>query len=156
MVFAPSGTSTEVIDEQLNTIGAIIMGRRTYDIGDKVDGFIDNPFDVPHFVLTHHTPAELAKGATAFTFVTDGIDSALKQASSAAGDKYVCVLGGADIAQQYLKAGLLDELQIQIVPTLLGEGTRLFEHIGQESIELESTRVIDSGNVTHLRFRIIK
>ncbi|MBH5318368.1 dihydrofolate reductase [Paenibacillus sp. GSMTC-2017] len=153
--FAPSDSSIQVIQEQLDTTGAIIMGRRTYDAGDKADGFIDNPFDVPHFVLTHTTPEKAAKGASSFTFVTDGIQSALKQALDAAHDKDVCIMGGATIIQQYIKAGLIDEIQVQIVPILLGEGTRLFDQIGNKSIELESTRVIESSNVTHLRFNVI-
>jgi dihydrofolate reductase len=108
---------------------------------------------VPVFVLSHHIPEEVPKGATPFTFVTDGIESAITQAKAAAGEKYVYVLGGANIAQQCVRAGLLDEILIHFVPVLLGEGIRLFEHIGTEQIELESTRVAESPGVTHLWFR---
>ncbi|SRR6266566_2028546 len=107
------------------------------------------------FVVSHDVPEKVAKGSTTFTFVTDGIESALKQAHSAAGDKHVGV-GGANTAQQYLKAGLLDEIHIHLVPVLLGEGRRLFEHLGTKHIELENTRVIESPGVTHLKFRVVK
>lgn len=98
----------------------------------------------------------MAKGAEAFTFVTSGIESALKQAQAVAGDKKVVRGGGANIAQQYLKAGLIDEIQIHLVSVLLGVGIRLFEQISTEQIDLESTRVIEFSGVTHLRFRIVK
>ena len=149
-----TGSNREVMDESFKTTGAVIMGRRWFDIGEGPWG--DNPpFQVPCFVLTHDAHEKLFKGATTFTFVTDGIESALKQAQAAAGDKQVGV-GGANTAQQYLSAGLLDEIQIHLVPVLLGEGRRLFEHIGTEQIELETTRVISSPGVTHLKFRVVK
>ena len=97
----------------------------------------------------------MTKGATTFTFVTEGIESAVTQAKATAGDKNVGVMG-ANTAQQCLQAGLLDEIKIHLVPVLLGEGIRLFEHIGTEHIELESTRVIESPGVTHLWFRVVK
>jgi dihydrofolate reductase len=158
--FPPSGTvpagDAEVIDESVKTTGAIVMGRRAYDLGDKVDGFLDTSYRVEHFVLSHDIPEQVAKGETTFTFVTDGIESALEQAKAAVGNKDVAVGGGASIAQQALKAGLVDEIQIHLVPVLLGEGIRLFEHLGAEQIELEQTRVIESPFATHLRFRVIK
>jgi dihydrofolate reductase len=145
-----------VIDEMLTTIGAIVMGRRTYDLGDKMNGFVDNPFNVPHFVLTHNVPEKAAKGATVFNFISDGIESALAQAKAVAGDKSVCVTGGANVAQQYIQAGLIDEIHISLVPVLLCNGIRLFDHISTEHIDLDSTRVIESPIVTHLRFRVVK
>ncbi len=158
--FPPSGSVTagdaEVIDESIKTTGAIVMGRRTYDLGDKVDGFVDTPYRVGHFVLSHDVPEQVAKGGTTFTFVTDGIESALEQAKAAAGDRNVAVGGGASIAQQYIEAGLIDEIQIHLVPVLLGDGIRLFEHLDTEHIELERTRVIESPFATHLRFRVVK
>jgi dihydrofolate reductase len=118
----------------------------------------DPPFHHPVFVLTNHAREPVTKqGGTTFTFVTDGIESALEQARAAAGDKNVTVGGGANVAQQYLKAGLLDELQIHLAPILLGDGVRLFEnHLGPERSEIECTRVIESPAVTHLRYRIVK
>jgi len=154
--FSPSGATAEVIEEGFKTTGTIIMGRRAYDVGAQQDGFVDNPYQVPTFVLTSDVPKQAAKGAEAFIFVTDGIESALKQAKAAAGDKDVVIGGGAATAQQFLKAGLLDEIQIHLVLVLLGEGKRLFDHLGTEHIELESTRVIESPGVTHLRFRVGK
>jgi dihydrofolate reductase len=114
------------------------------------------PYHGPVFVLTHHARGPLTKGETTFTFVTDGIESALEQAMAAAGGKDVALGGGANVAQQYLAAGLLDELQIHLVPVLLGGGVRLFEDLGPGHRELECTRVIESPAVTHLRYRVVK
>jgi dihydrofolate reductase len=112
---------------------------------------------VPVFVLTHEARDELAKqGGTTFTFVNDGVESAVAQARAAAGNKNVAVGGGANTIQQVLKAGLLDELQIHIAPLLLGGGVRLFDGLETAQIELETTRVVESPHVTHLRFRIVR
>jgi dihydrofolate reductase len=108
---------------------------------------------VPVFVLTHHAREPLHLGGGSFTFVTDGIEAALAQASDVAGDKDVLVAGGASLAQQYLAAGLLDELQIHVVPLFLGDGVRLFDQI-DPAVDLELTRVIESPTVTHLRYRV--
>ena len=109
---------------------------------------------MPVFVLTHHARETLVmEGGTSFTFVTDGIEAALAQASEVAADKDVLAAGGATIPQQYLAAGLLDELQIHVVPLLLGEGVRLFDRI-DPTVEFETTRVIESPAVTHLRYRV--
>jgi dihydrofolate reductase len=114
----------------------------------------DPPFHVPVFVLTHHErePLEM-RGGTTFHFVTDGIESALSQAKEAAGGRDVRLGGGASAAQQYLAAGLVDELQLNIVPVLLGDGERLFEHVGAD-LELEQTRVVHTPEVTHVRYRV--
>lgn len=137
------------------TIGAIVAGRRTYDLVDGWGG--SHPIHgVPVFVLTHKAPEQVPEGATPLTFVTDGIESALHQAKKAASDKTIYVMGGANIVQQYIKARLLDEIQLHLVPILLGGGIRLFEHTGGERIELESMGVVESLGVTHLRFRVIK
>jgi dihydrofolate reductase len=110
---------------------------------------------VPVFVLTSHPRETVTKqGGTSFTFVTDGIEAALAQARAAAGGGDVALAGGASVAQQYLKAGLLDELQIHVAPVLLGGGVRLFDGVGPDPIALEVTRVIDSPAVTHLKFRV--
>ena len=151
--FKLSESSREVFDESITTLGAIVVGRRWFDV---IDGWGGNPpIPVPYFVLTHQVPEKWARAGSPFTFVTDGIESPLKRAQAAAGDKDVAV-GGANVAQQCLKAGLLDEIQIDLVPVLLGDGIRLFDHLGTEHIELESTRVIQSPGVTHLRFRVIR
>jgi dihydrofolate reductase len=142
------------------------MGRRMFSGGQgaweddpNADGWWgdDPPFRHPVFILTHQPREPVTKqGGTTFTFVTDGIESALEQAQAAAADKDVAVGGGANVAQQYLRAGLLDELQIHLVPVLLGSGVRLFEHLSSEQVELEGTRVVESRAVTHLRYRVVK
>jgi dihydrofolate reductase len=136
------------------TTGAVVMGKRTFTVGEGPWGD-DGTFGMPCFVLTHTRAETLVKGATTFTFVTDGIDSALAQANAAAGDKCINLMG-ANTAQQFLSAGLLDEIQINLIPILLGDGVRLFEHTATEHIELERTRVIESAGVTHLKFRVLK
>ncbi len=154
--FAPSGGATVVIDELVHTIGAMVLGRRTYDIGVQQGGFADSPYRVPHFVLAHQAPPGPTQGEPSMIFVRDGIESALAHAKAAVGDKAVCIAGGANVAQQYLKAGLLDDIQIHLVSVLLGDGIRLFDQLSAERIELERTRVIESPGVTHLSFRVVK
>ena len=147
---------TEMLQEEIRATGAVVMGRRAYDMAEG--DLTDYEFQVPIFVLTHHVPEKVAQGENeklSLTFVTDGIESAIEQAKAAAGDKYVTVIGGADTAQQCIKKGLLDELEIGIVPVLLGGGLRLFEHVGKQ-IELERMRVIESPGRTDLRFRVVK
>jgi dihydrofolate reductase len=144
-----SEQSAGVFREFLQNVGAFVLGKQSF----RASG-ADAPFQVPSFVLSHDARPTLNNGKV--TFVADGIESALKQARAVAGDKDVYVFGGADTAQQFLKAGLIDEIQIHLVPLLLGEGRRLFEHLGEYLPELERTRVIESSNVTHLRFRVIK
>ena len=111
---------------------------------------------VPVFVLTHTVPQEdwVYEGSP-FTFVTDGLESALEQAKAMAGDKDVGVVG-ASLVQQCIRAGLLDEIHVDLVPVLLGDGVRLFDHLGTEPIELESTRMLEGAGVTHLTFRVVK
>lgn len=144
----------EVVGEMNAEIGAVVLGNRTFAVGERHWGDA-TPFPVPCFVLTHTARDELVKGSTSFTFVTSGVESALEQARAAAGERSVALMG-ANTTQQFLRAGLLDEIQLNLVPVLLGGGTRLFEHLGGESIELELTRVVDSRAATHLRFRITK
>jgi dihydrofolate reductase len=142
-----------LVRDLVATTGAVVMGRRTFDLGEGPWG--DTPFPVPCFVITHEARDELVKDSGTFTFVTDGIESALLQAQAAAGENDVCLMG-ADIAQQCLRAGLLDEMHIHVAPVLIGGGRRLFDHLGAKHIELERTRVIESPYVTHLRFRVVK
>jgi dihydrofolate reductase len=146
---------SEVIDEAMKRSGAVIVGRRMYELAD---GWGDNPpFHKPVFVLTHHGREPLVKeGGTTFTFVTDGAASALAQARAVAGDRDISIGGGASTVQQYLGAGLVDEMQIHIVPILLGAGIRLFEDIGPGLVKLETSRVIESPAVTHLGFRVLR
>jgi dihydrofolate reductase len=158
-----TGPDDEVAKEWLGATGAVVMGRRMFSGGEgpweddpNADGWWgdDPPFHVPVFVLTHHARETLTKqGGTSFVFVTEGIDAALEQARAATGDKDVSLGGGASVVQQYLKAGLLDELQVHVAPVLLGDGTLLFDRLGTGPVELETTRVIASPTVTHLRFQ---
>lgn len=159
-----TNADAEVVEESLTNTGAVLMGRRMFGGtegpwgDDPWEGWWgdDPPFRMPVFVLTHHAREPLAKGETTFTFVTEGIEAALEQAQAATADKDVAVAGGANVAQQYLSAGLLDEMQIHLVPVLLGGGVRLFDELGLEQVELEATRVIESPAVTHLRYRVTK
>jgi dihydrofolate reductase len=136
--------------------GAVIMGRRMFNNG--VPHWGDNPpFHVPVFVLTHTAQALLVKqGGTTFTFVVGGIESAIEQEKAAAGNKDVSVAGGANVVQQFLKAGHLDEIQIHLVHVLLGYGIRLFENMSTRQIELEKSVVVDSTGVTHIMFQVAK
>jgi len=151
-----TGKDAEVLDEAFQNVGAVLMGRRMFDEAEGPWGE-EPPFHMPVFVLTHSGRETMVKrGGTTFTFVTDGLESGLRQARAAAGDKDVSVAGGANTIQQLLKAGLLDELQIHIVPVLLGGGVRLFGQMGTAHVELEKSRVIDSPGVTHLKFRVLR
>jgi dihydrofolate reductase len=154
--------STQVIEESLTNIGATVMGRNMFgghpgrwNPKKPWDGWwgTNPPFHHPVFVLTHHErePLEL-EGGTTFTFVTDGIESALEQARRAADGKDVSLAGGAKAAQQYLAAGLVDEMVISLVPTLLGSGERLFESIGDDLHGLQLVKTVAAPQVTHLKF----
>jgi dihydrofolate reductase len=144
----------------------VLMGRRMFSGGGgaweddpNADGWWgDNPpFGVPVFILTHHARETVTKqGGTTFTFVTEGIEAALAQARAAAGEKNISVAGGANLVQQCLRAGLIDELQLHLSPLLLGDGVRLFDDLGADQPKLEATRVIDSPTVTHIRYRVVR
>ena len=152
----------EVIDEVTAGVGAQIMGRKMFGGGEGPWDEMwtgwwgeDPPFHVPVFVLTNHPRDPLPMlGGTTFTFVTDGIESALEQAQAAAGGKDVAIVGGASTIQQYLAAGLLDELYLHIVPILLGSGERLLENVGDPRLEPE--KVVASPTVTHVRYRVVR
>jgi dihydrofolate reductase len=159
-----TGADDQVVAESLAATGAAVMGRRMFSGGEgpweddpRADGWWGDepPFRVPVFILTQHArETEVKQGGTSFTFVTEGIEAALEQARAAAGDQDVALAGGASVAQQYLRAGLLEELQIHLVAVLLGGGVRLFDDPGGGPTRLEATRVIHSPAVTHLRFRV--
>ena len=159
-----ANADSEVLEESTGSTGAVVMGRRMFSGGQgpwepdpRADGWWgdDPPFHVPVFVLSHHARETLAmEGGTSFNFVTDGIEAALEEARAAAGDKDVLLAGGASVVQQYLKAGLLNELQIHVAPVLLGDGTSLFDRLRIDAVGLETTRVIASPSVTHLRFTV--
>lgn len=158
-----TGPDDDVIAEAVERAGATIMGRRMFSSGagpweddPKANGWWGDepPFHHPVFVLTHHPREPLELQGTTFTFVTDGIQAAVEQARAAAGAKEVHVAGGANVIQQYLGAGLLDELELHVVPLLLGGGVRLLDQVGDAPIGLELDRVAGSPHVTHLRYRV--
>ncbi len=153
MVVKVSPASAELLQETIRTTGALVAGRRLFDLTHGWGGH--HPLGVPVFVVTHTVPQEWPYEGAPFTFVTDGVESAIEKARKVAGDRNVAV-ASASIAQQCLKARLLDEINIDLVPFLLGRGVRMFEYIGIEPIELECTRVIEATGVTHLRFRIVR
>ena len=134
--------------------GAVVLGKRTFALGLEPWG--GTPFPVPCFVLTHETRDDLVTATGTFAFVTDGIERAVHRAQAAAGDKDVLVMGGPTVARQAVRAGLVDEIRLHLVPVLFGAGTRLFDDLGTKHIELEPTEVVASPAATHLRFRVVK
>jgi len=138
--------------------GAVIMGRKTFEMGDPDSYVGEYEFQVPIFVLTHHPPQIPPKqdNRLTFTFVGDGVASAVVQAKAAAGDKAVQVVGGVNVIQQLLQAGLVDELHIDVMPLFLGEGLRLFEHVALDGLDLETLGVETVGQRTGLRFRVVR
>jgi len=161
-----TGPVADLVAESVRRTGAVIMGRRMFSGGEgpweddpNADGWWgdDPPFGVPVFVLTHHARETVHKqGGTSFTFVTDGIDSALEQARAAADGRDVAIGGGASVAQQYLAAGLVDDIQIHVAPVLLGAGTRLFAEFHADSVSLELVETLGSEDATHLTYRVAR
>ena len=158
-----ANASTPVVEEDVAGVGAEIMGRGMF--GPPAGGHWgaepwqgwwgeDPPFHTPVFVLTHHDRAPLTLSDTTFTFVTDGIESALAQAREAADGKDVLIGGGADVINQYLAAGLVDELHLHVVPVLLGGGSRLFDGVGP-GVRLEQVRALEAPGVSHLKYRVV-
>ena len=146
--------------EQVENTGAVIMGKSVYEMADPFSWVNDDyEFQVPIFVLTHTPPAKYPKGndKLSLTFVTDGVESAISQAKKAAGDKDALIIGGAGTIQQCLNSGLCDELQIDVMPVLLGKGLRLFENIDTDKIQLERTKVEETTPIrTTIIFRVTK
>lgn len=155
--------SSRVVEEAQSNVGATIMGRNMFGGGpgpwSEVDPWSgwwgDNPpFHTPVFVITHFPREPLQmQGGTEFTFVTDGIESALEQAKRAAGLRDVLLGGGAKVVQQYLAAGLIDEFELHVVPTVLGAGERLLDEVG--TLELQQVRAIEAPGVTHIKYRVM-
>jgi len=149
---------TAYMNATIEETGAVLMGRRTFAMGDPDSYAGSYEFQVPIFVLTHKPPRVQPKqeGALTFTFVTNGIESAIGQANAVARDKAVQVVGGVTVIQQLLHAGLVDELHIDVMPVLLGAGLRLFENTGLERVQLDKIGVQELGERTSLRFRVKK
>jgi dihydrofolate reductase len=157
-------TNTAVLEEANDNIGAEIMGRGKFGPAgggpwpeEPWDGWWgeDPPFHKPVFVVTHHEREPLTLTDTTFTFVTDGIESALEQAKEAAGDQDVYIGGGASIINQYLAAGLVDEIEVHVSPLILGGGERLFDGVGP-ALKLEQLRAVEAPGVAHLKYRVVK
>jgi dihydrofolate reductase len=146
-----SESSAEYFKEFVQNAGAVVLGKTSFKASGE-----NAPFQLPSFVLTHTPKETITKDGATITFVADGIESALAQAKAAAGDKDVYIFGGANAVQQYLCAGLLDEIHINLVPRLLGTGIRLFDERSAQLVEMEITRVTPSQGVTHLIYRIKK
>lgn len=157
----PSGTGTfkmtkdgaEMIREASRKTGALVTGRRTFEIAGAWGG--KHPMDVPVVVVTHQIPQEWDKEGTIFTFVTDGVESAIQKAQQIAGEQDIAV-GAPSIMKQCLKAGLLDEIHMDLVPVLLGQGVRMFDFLGIEPVNLEIIDVVSAPGVTHMNYRVIK
>jgi dihydrofolate reductase len=152
MVLKVSAQSAEILKAAFETYGAGVWGRRTFDIARAWGG---HPPGSPCFIVTHSVPQEWVYAGSPFTFVTDGVESAIRQAKQAAGDKDVVVCT-ASILQQCLNAGLMDEIHVDVAPLLLGSGVRLFDNLGTKPIELECIRAIQAPGVTHLGYRVVK
>ncbi len=158
-----TNASSAVFAQSLENVGAVVMGRGMFGGGpgpwgeDPWRGWWgeEPPFHMPVFVVTHHArePLEM-EGGTTFHFVTEGIEAALEQAKAAAGGADVSLGGGASVAQQYLRAGLLDEVLLNVAPVMLGSGTRLFENLEGAAIGLERTQVVEGPDATHIRYRV--
>ncbi|TJZ53027.1 dihydrofolate reductase [Streptomyces piniterrae] len=150
------GRDSELLDEAFERAGSFVMGRRMFDIAEEPWGD-EPPFHGPVFVVTHRPHPPLVKqGGTTFHFITEGPEDAVRRATEAAAGKDVSVAGGADVIRQLLTADLLDELQIHLVPVLLGGGLRLFDSLPPGLRELDTTRVVASPGVTHVRLRPAK
>jgi dihydrofolate reductase len=149
--------ASELLEELIRDTGAVLMGRNAFEMSGNPDWYADNyEYQVPIFVITHEAPSAQPKqnDRLTFTFVTDALRSGVEQAKLAAGDRQVTVIGGAAIAQQLLAGGLLDEIQVGIMPALLGGGLRLFDHFGDQTIRLEKVRTKESGPRTDIWFRV--
>jgi dihydrofolate reductase len=146
--------NSKLIAEMQEATGAYVMGRRMFDVGEAPWG--DNPpFHAPVFVVTHRPRETLSRaGGTTFTFVTDGVDTAIEQARAAAKAKDVAISGGGNLLRQVIRAGLLDQLELHISPVLIGDGIRLFDPAEHDAVELTPTRVIDTPDVTHIRYKV--
>jgi len=151
--FKVSKASAELILREWGSIGAVVTGRRDFDVSEAWGGA--PPFGVPTFIVTHQPPDEWTKPGSPFTFVTDGVESAVEQAKQAAQGKTVSI-GGSHIIRQALMADLVDEIGIELAPILLGSGIRLFDNLDGKKIELAYTGVIEGTGVTHLRFRVLR
>jgi dihydrofolate reductase len=152
-MFKLDKVNAEIFEAGMESVGAVLTGRRTYDITHGWGGGSPVP-GTPLFVLTHRAPGERPETSVPHTFVTDGIESAVRQARAAAGGRDVGLMGSGPV-QECLRAGLLDEIHLSVAPMLLGGGVRLFDHLGGP-VRLERTRVVEAPGVTHLSYRVAR
>jgi dihydrofolate reductase len=152
MVLKVSQQSARLLQDAMRNYGAGVWGRRTFDIAHAWRG---HPPGSPAFIVTHNAPQEWVYDGSPFTFVTDGVESAIRQAQQVASEKDVVVCT-ASILQQCLNLGLIDEIHIDVAPLLLGKGVRLFDHLDIKPLELERIRVIEAAGVTHMGFRVVR
>ncbi len=152
--FKMSAVSAELFDEFADRVGAVVAGRRTYEVSDAWGGDGPQP-GIPLFVVTHQVPERMPKGDPPYTFVTDGVEHAIERARAAARGKEVSLMG-SKIVQQCLAAGLLDEITIHLVPVLLGRGVPLFGNLDPKKYDLSVVRVIDAPGVTHITYRVVQ
>lgn len=153
MVFKVSRPSAEYLQESWSKIGVIVTGRRDFDVSKAWGG--QSPLGVPIIIVTHSPPQEWLREGSPFLFDTRGVVSAIERARQIAGERVIGV-SGTQITRQCLKAGLIDEIHIELAPILLGDGIRLFDHLETGPIDLEILRVIDTPSVTHLSYRVVK
>ena len=153
MTFKIGRASADLLSAAWGQMGAIVTGRRDFDVSNAWGG--QAPFNVPTFIVTHQPPAAWVGLSSPFQFVTEGVEAAVARAQQAAGDKTVAV-SGTQVVHQALRAGLIDEIQIDLVPMLLGEGIRLFDRLGPPPIDLEIVDVIEGVGVTHLLYRVVR
>jgi dihydrofolate reductase len=151
MVSHTSAASAEYLRETIGGAGALVVGRRIFDYTSGWNG--SHPLGVPVFVVSHSIPDGWPRDDAPFTFVSDGVERAVAQAKAVAGDKTVGV-AGPNVAQQCLNAGLIDELHVELVPVLLGEGIRFFDHLKNTPVMLDDPTVISGSRVTHLMYRV--
>ena len=154
IIGSKNGIDAGVIAEGRKNMGAVILGKTMFDVG--LQFWEDTPYPVPSFVLTHESRVDQQMKSAAFTFIDDGIESALQKAKDIAGGKNIHIIGGANVVQQFIKARRFDELHLHIVHILLGEGDRLFDNINNEQVELDCAEIIPSTGVTHYKFHVRK
>lgn len=150
-----SGVDSEVMAEAVAGVGALVIGRRMFDLGEPYWGD-DPPFRMPVFVVTHESREAIVRGKTTFVFVTSGPEGALELAREAAGDGDVSIGGGAEVIRQLLAAGAVDEMTLHVVPLLLGGGASLFEGLDPERVRFEQTRALVGEGATHLKLRVVR
>jgi dihydrofolate reductase len=150
-----AGVDSEVMAEAVAGVRAVVMGRRMFDLGEPYWGE-DPPFRMPVFVVTHEQREAIVRGETTFVFVTGGPEGALERAREAAGDGDVSVAGGADVIRQLLRAGEVDELQLHIVPVLLGGGASLLGGLGPDEVRVEQVRALEGDGVIHVKLRAVR